>query len=135
MLQGLFGTGLKTSGSRHWLTQFRITAPKGRSGLNEMELRIVAREKITVPAGTFNTFRNEGRGVFEMGQGIVEVTNLTKWMAPDEVRREIALEQTREVSGRGGGGRRGAARRPGPGGRSSTVVQSVRWEQISFKQS
>ncbi len=109
---------------KQWATQFRITTPKGRSGLNEMELRIVAREKITVPAGTFDAFRIEGRGMFEISQGSFEVTNLTKWMAPDQVRREIAMEETRERTvGRG-------KNRPRQG-----LVQSARWELISFKQS
>ena len=114
---------------KQWVTQFRITTRKGKSGLNEMELRIVAREKITVPAGTFNAFRIEGRGVFEIDEGKAQVTNLTKWMAPDQVRRAIAIEQTHEMSGRGG--QRGGGR----GGSGSKVIQSMRWELISFKQS
>ena len=121
---------------KQWVTQFRITTPKGRSGLNEMELRIVAREKITVPAGTFNAFRIEGRGVFDVDEGKVEVTTLTKWVAPEQVRREIAMEETREMTGRGGarGSRHGAMRKPGRGG-GSKVVRSIRWELMSFKQS
>jgi len=114
---------------KQWVTQFRVTTRKGKSGLNEMDLRIVAREKIIVPAGTFNAFRIEGRGVFEIDEGKAQVTNVTKWMAPDQVRRAIAIEQTHEVSGRGG--QRGGGR----GGIGSKVIQSMRWELISFKQS
>ena len=114
---------------KQWVTQFRITTRKGKSGLNEMDLRIVAREKIIVPAGSFNAFRIEGRGVFEIDEGKAQVTNLTKWMAPDQVRRAIAIEQTHEMSGRGG--QRGGGR----GGSGSKVIQSMRWELISFKQS
>ena len=85
---------------KQWVTQYRITTPKGTTGRNEMELRIVGREPVTVPAGTFNAFRIEGRGVFEEESGGVEVTTLIKWVAPDRLRREVAMEETRE---RGGG--------------------------------
>jgi hypothetical protein len=107
---------------KQWATQYRITTPKGRTGRNEMKLRIVGREPVTVLAGTFNAFRIEGRGVFEEEGGRVEVTKLTKWVAPDRLRREVAMEETREGDGRrrGGGG--------------SGVWKSQRWELVSFKQ-
>ena len=66
--------------------------------------------------------------MFEIDERKVEVTNL-RWMAPDQVRRAIAIEQTHEVSGRGG--QRGGGR----GGSGSKVIQSMRWELMSFKQS
>ena len=113
---------------KQWTTQYRITTGKGNSGRNEMELRIVARETVTVPAGTFNAFRIEGRGVFEEETGRVEVTTLKKWVVPERLRREVAMEEKRESS-RGGGGRR----RPATGG--SRVTQSLRWELVSFAQS
>jgi hypothetical protein len=113
---------------KQWVTQYRITTPKGGTGRNEMALRIIGREPVTVPAGTFNAFRIEGRGVFEEESGRVEVTTLTKWVAPDRLRREVAVEETRERSG-GGGGRRGGGR-----GRGSRVTMSVRWELASFRQ-
>jgi uncharacterized caspase-like protein len=110
---------------KQWVTQYRITTPKGGTGRNEMELRIVAREPLTVPAGTFNAFRIEGRGVFEEEGGRVEVTKLTKWASPDRLRREVAMEETR-TSSRGGGRR---------GGGGSRITQSLRWELVSYKQS
>jgi hypothetical protein len=113
---------------KQWVTQFRITTPKGATGRNEMELRIVAREPVTVPAGTFNAFRIEGRGVFEEETGRVEITNLTKWVAPDRLRREVAMEETR--TRRGGGGRGGRGR----GGGGGRVTRSLRLELVSFKQ-
>jgi hypothetical protein len=116
---------------KQWVTQYRITTPKGATGRNEMELRIVGREPVTVPAGTFNAFRIEGHGVFEEESGRVEMTTLTKWAAPDRLRREVAMEETRA---RGGGrGQAGRKARRG-GGRASRVTQSQRWELVSFKQ-
>ena len=117
---------------KQWTTQFRITTPRGATGRNEMYLRIVAREPITVPAGTFNAFRIEGHGVFEVEGGGVEVTMLTKWAVPDQLRREVAMQETRERSGGKGGGR-GGKRGAGRGG--SKMTQSLRWELVSFKQS
>jgi uncharacterized caspase-like protein len=116
---------------KQWTTQYRITTPKGTSGRNQMDLRIVTRESITVPAGTFNAFRIEGSGVFEEEGGRVEYTTLTKWVAPDRLRREVAMEEKRERGG--GGGRRGGRH----GGRRSApqqVTQSQRWELVSFLQ-
>jgi hypothetical protein len=98
-----------------------------------MALRIIGREPVTVPAGTFNAFRIEGRGVFEEEGGGVEVTTLIKWAAPDHLRREVAMEETRERGGSRsqvrGGGRRGGR------GSGSRVTHSMRWELVSFKQS
>jgi uncharacterized caspase-like protein/uncharacterized membrane protein YgcG len=124
---------------KQWVTQYRITTPKGGTGRNEMELRIVAREPVTVPAGTFNAFRIEGRGVFEEESGRVEVTKLTKWAAPERLRREVAMEETRESSSGGGRGQGGGSKGKGKGGggrggRGSRVTNSQRWELVSFKQ-
>ncbi len=50
------------------------------------EYRIVARESITVPAGTFNAFRIEGQGWSTLS------LKSTTWVDPDRVRRPIATE-------------------------------------------
>ena len=101
--------------------------------LREMELRIVGRESVTVPAGTFNAFRIEGRGVFSIESGGVEVTTLIKWVAPDRLRREVAMEETRErSSGKtriGGRGRRSQA-----SATKTRTTLSQRWELLSFTQ-
>ncbi len=114
---------------KQWVTRFRINTPSGAAGNNEMELRIVARESVTVPAGTFNAFRIEGRGVFAMESGGVEVTTLTKWVAPDRLRREVAMEETRERSG----GNNPIGRR-GRRSQANRITQSQRWELLSFTQ-
>jgi uncharacterized caspase-like protein len=123
---------------KQWSTQFRITRPDGTSGLNEMQLRIATRERVTVPAGTFDAFRIEGRGVFEEEKGTVEVSTITKWVAPEQVRREIAMEEIRErTRGGGGGGERGGKRGGRRGARRGglKVVRSLRFELVNYRQS
>ncbi len=117
---------------RRWTTQFFLTTPKGKAGRTEMELRIVAREPVTVPAGTFDAFRIEGRGVFEDEKGKLEVTHLTKWMEPDRVRRYVLMEETREMSG----GRQSLGRRRSRGAQHGgpRITRSQRWELVSYKQ-
>ena len=118
---------------KQWVTQYRITTPRGATGRNEMDLRIAGREQVTVPAGTFNAFRIEGHGVFEEESGRVEVTTLVKWVAPDRLRREVAMEETRERGGRNLA--RGRRRRGGRGsGGAARSAHSFRWELASFKQ-
>jgi hypothetical protein len=148
MITDLLGNYLKRSGGRiyspnqlepldytvgkRWTTQFYLTTPKGRAGRSEMELRIVGREPVTVPAGTFNAFRIEGRGVFEDEKGRGEVTHLTKWMAPDRVRRYVLMEESREMAGGGQRPERKRSRGANYGG--PRITRSQRWELASYKQ-
>jgi len=104
---------------KQWRTEFRITTPRGTEGETEMDLKIAARESITVPAGTFNAFRIEGRGVFnDPGHRHPEETLLRKWVAPDRLRFPVALEEIRQR-----------------GGKRGHVVQSRRLELTAFKES
>ena len=121
---------------KQWSTQFRITTPGGDSGMNQMDLRIAGREPITVPAGTFNAFRIEGHGVFELEGGTVEQTTLVKWVAPDQLRREIAMQETRERSRqqRTRTDRKGRTRARGDARGNSRVTQSMRWELVTYQQ-
>jgi len=81
---------------KRWNTRFRVIPPKGGNSTVELELRIVDREKITVPAGTFYAFRVEATG-WQTGSS-VGGRNLhvrwdwKTWYAPREVRRPIAFE-------------------------------------------
>jgi hypothetical protein len=55
-----------------------------------MELRVAARERVSVPAGTFNAFRIEARGLSTNPGGPIE-TEIRRWHVPDfqwPVRRE-----------------------------------------------
>ena len=104
---------------KRWRTEFRISTPKGAEGTTTMDLRIAARESVTVPAGTFNAFRIEGHGVFDDRMyRHPEETRLKKWSAPDRLRMPVALEEIRQ---RGGN-------------RSTRLLQSRRWELLSFRE-
>ena len=104
---------------KQWRTEFRITTPGGSEGQTEMNLKIAARESITVPAGAFNAFRIEGRGIFaDPGHRHAEETLLRKWVAPDRLRFPVAMEEIRQR-----------------GGKNVRVLQSRRWELVSFRES
>lgn len=101
---------------KRWNTRFEIVTPKGRDAVLDLELRIAARERVTVPAGTFNAFRVEARG-WRSGGGTGGVAQDWKtWYAPDQVRRPVASE----VFNRGAKG---------------TIVASHRNELVKFHQS
>lgn len=89
---------------KKWTTRFHVVRPeegkgrgKGRKaaaaaereGDIEIDFRVVAKESITVPAGTFDAFRVEGNG-FLVNSGLNQ--RYTYWIAPDRVRRVLAME-------------------------------------------
>lgn len=81
---------------KRWTTRYDVIA--GGTGTVELDLRIVAREPLTVPAGTFDCFRIEARGNNTvMFRPPVEIT-LTFWRAPEIVRRPIAFEEKRYLN-------------------------------------
>jgi hypothetical protein len=57
----------------------------------DLELRIADRERVTVPAGTFNAFRVEARG-WRTGEGPSIAWDWKTWHAPDRCRRPVAIE-------------------------------------------
>jgi uncharacterized caspase-like protein len=78
---------------RRWHSRFTATTRKGdQEGVVDVDMRITAREKITVPAGTFDAFRIEGRGTTTFAKETTETLTI-RWMAPDTVRRSIAFEE------------------------------------------
>ena len=100
---------------KHWHTRVLLTRgggggdgrPRGKRSLTrfkedtdevELDFRVLAREKITVPAGTFDAVKVEGQG-FVRNAGAN--WRYVYWIAPEKVRRFIALEYTN--SGRRGG--------------------------------
>ncbi|MFY9317058.1 MAG: caspase family protein [Burkholderiales bacterium] len=103
---------------KKWTTRYSTTGAGGRTGESEFEFRITKREKITVPAGTFDCYVIEGDGYAVFPHGKSEL-KLTRWMAPDKVRRPIVTEQYRKfersASAPGGSGGPGALGRRGPG--------------------
>ncbi len=76
---------------RTWNTRYRVALPSGKEDEVEENFRVVARDEITVPAGTFDAFRVESTG-----HRIRDPVTLkrTYWVAPGTIARFIAHEVT-----------------------------------------
>jgi hypothetical protein len=100
---------------RRWRTEFQSTNAKGLVGTSYLDLHIAARETVTVPAGTFDSFRIEGHG-YTTGRpnGAVE-TRPRWWMAPGQVRQRI-IHEDHKIGARG------------------RIMVAERQELVSFKQ-
>jgi uncharacterized caspase-like protein len=105
---------------RRWSTRYTVTNEQGREHVTEMSLRIVRRERITVPAGTFDTFRVEADVSTNALTGN-SVSEVKFWYAPDKLRRFVAREETRVAVG--------DVRR-----RGGRVLLAERMELVSFQQ-
>jgi hypothetical protein len=81
---------------KRWRTRFDVTDPRGviLERQHEQTIRIVAREEVTVPAGTFHAFHLEGRGRATRPEGDVEYT-VRRWYVP-EFQRPVAREEVRQ---------------------------------------
>ncbi len=78
---------------RQWHSTFSSTTRAGDDeGITEQDAKIVARELITVPAGTFDAFRIEYTGTTTFKTRTTQ-SRVTRWVAPDQVRRGIAVEE------------------------------------------
>jgi len=82
---------------KKWNTRYAIHFAKGGQDTIDLDLKVVARETITVPAGTFDCFRIEGNGWV---LGISQQTEWKFWVAPDKVNRFIAMEAWWRMRGR-----------------------------------
>jgi hypothetical protein len=98
---------------RKWTTRYRTVDAGGKEGDAELDYKVVARESVSVPAGTFDCYKVEGEGGIH---GVPVRLRFTHWMAPDKCRRPIVSEQFRQ---------RGANR----------VMQSDRIELVEFRES
>jgi len=105
---------LEYSVGRQWHSRFMNVTHEENQGVVDLDCKIVARESITVPAGTFNAFRIEASGpaVFK---DRTDISRITRWMAPDQVRRNIAYDEILIRQGK--------------------IVFGERFELVSFKQS
>ena len=74
---------------KKWTTKYSGTRPNGKSDEWEIDFKVVGKERITVPAGTFDAFRVEGKGAM---RNLGATVKTTYWIAPDQVRRVIAEE-------------------------------------------
>ena len=77
---------------KRWSTRFPFTDRFGE-GLVSLDLRVVDREQISVPAGSFNAFRVEAHGWLTSSPKNNVAWNWTFWYAPDVVRRFVAWER------------------------------------------
>ena len=93
-----------------WITD----RPNGREE-SDFDLRVTARETITVPAGSFDCFKVEFQGLAYGPKGPVEMQG-RYWMAPDRVRQMIAQEILRKQS------------------KSGKVLKGLRRELVSYQQ-
>lgn len=78
---------------KRWSTRFRAVTPHGFSSDMEFDFRVVGREQITVPAGTFEAFRVEGNGWGRAPRGTVKLQTVY-WISAD-VKRVLASETKR----------------------------------------
>jgi hypothetical protein len=100
---------------KRWVTRFNVISPNGQTGAVAGDVRVAGREVITVPAGTFDTFRIEIRTYVDFPH-LARATNETNyWMAPDKLRLQVVREQV--------------------GRRNNQPFVAERYELTSFKQS
>lgn len=121
---------------RRWTTRTVATGATGVSTTLDFEFRITRREKITVPAGTFDCYVIEGIAAGLTEKGVRTQTRSVRWMAPDRVRRPIAQETVIKFF---------IDRKPPPGVSSrkpppdlppiERVTESTRIELVEFRQS
>jgi uncharacterized caspase-like protein len=114
---------------RKWRTRFTTTSPNGVRSDVVLDFRVTRREKVTVPAGTFDCFVVEAEGYSFNTNGVRIRVGVKRWVAPDKVRRPIATEEFRKAEGRVGPPRAGDFRAKAP------VFNNVRLELVSFSQS
>lgn len=82
---------------RKWTTIFRGTRRDFEEDEWTMDLKVVAREPVTVPAGTFDAFKVEGNGFIRGNSNRIA---MIYWVAPDRVRPFIAQEITQHGRGK-----------------------------------
>lgn len=73
---------------KQWRTHFKQSRPNGTIYTFRYDLKVVGKERVTVPAGTFDTYKIEARG-FNMELGASLQRNI--WVAPG-VSADIVLE-------------------------------------------
>src|SRR5258706_1229471 len=109
---------------KRWNSHINFTSTKGRGSMLDLALRIADKERLTVPAATFDAFRVEARGR-AIGQARRRGKNnnadmerdwdWTRWYAPQQVRQHVAWELSMRNS-------------------AGQIINSNREELVSFKQ-
>ncbi len=85
-----------------WVSRYNGKSSRGQDFYSVVNYRIAAREKITVPAGTFDCFRIEGTGVSRPFLPPSWNTQFSSrvWMSPQSVRTFVKQETYRKTFGR-----------------------------------
>ena len=86
---------------KRWRTRFSLEDKRGPARF-DVSYRITKKERIVVPAGTFDAFRVEGEGSLSRDR-VIQFVQRT-WFAPEQCRRAVAREEIR-IGGRGREGR------------------------------
>ena len=76
---------------KQWTSKYNGLSSRNGLITTEVELRIVARERIVVPAGTFNAYRIRITGSSHSPSNSARVET-TIWMSPGDVRRPVIRE-------------------------------------------
>ena len=97
---------------KRWHTTFKQSRPSGIVYTFQYDMKVVGRESITVPAGTFDTFKIEARG-YNMQLGARLERNI--WVAPG-ISGDIAHETLVRL-------------------RNGAIEQNDRQELVSFSRS
>jgi hypothetical protein len=74
---------------KRWQAQFLVTLADGKQVNNTFDLRVAGRERITLPAGTYDAFRIEATGANLTNGATLE---RTVWIAPEKMRGFLAME-------------------------------------------
>ncbi|MBI3374175.1 MAG: caspase family protein [Betaproteobacteria bacterium] len=78
---------------KRWVSRYTSVSQDGRTtSTAEIEFGVATRERITVPAGTFNAFRIEGVGYITDASSSVQMRQKF-WLAPDQLRVAPAQEE------------------------------------------
>jgi len=112
---------------RKWRTRFTTTNANGVRADTVLDFRVTRREKIAVPAGTFDCFVVEADGYSFSGMRIR--VSVKRWIAPDKCRRPIAAQEFRRAEGTAGPPKAGDFRTKQP------VFDNQRLELVAFSQS
>jgi len=96
-----------------WNTRFHGKNAAGLEAMFEFDYKVAAREQITVPAGTFNAFRIDGRGYSSTPKGPLNLES-RQWYDPQRVRLPVLRENIRR--------------------QGRQIAEAVRFELVSFKQ-
>jgi len=112
---------------KKWRTRFTTTNAGGVRSDSVLDFRITRREKITVPAGTFDCFVVEADGY--SFSGVRVRVSVKRWIAPDKCRRPIAAQEFRQAEGRAGPPSAGDFRAKLP------AFNNQRSELVAFRQS